>query len=88
MVGTSEVSQLSISSFILGLPGSFSLYFLRSLETLSFWWMEQYPYPKFVQKLYKIYTNTIQNTKFVYMLHTKITKIKILYDNECTKNVH
>ena len=43
---------------------------------------------KFVQKLYKMYTKIIQNTKFVYILYTKIVQIKILYDNECTKNVH
>ena len=43
---------------------------------------------KFVQKLYKMYTKTIQNTKFVYSLHAKIVQIKILFDNECTKNVH
>ena len=43
---------------------------------------------KFVQKLYKIYTKIIQNTKLVYILYTKIVQIKILYDNECTKNVH
>ena len=30
----------------------------------------------------------IQNTKFVYILYIKIVQIKILYDNECTKNVH
>ena len=33
-------------------------------------------------------TKIIQNTKFVYILYTKIVQIKILYDNECTKNVH
>ena len=43
---------------------------------------------KFVQILYKIYTKIIQNTKLVYILYTKIVQIKILYDNECTKNVH
>ena len=43
---------------------------------------------KFVQKLYKIYTKIIQNNKLVYILYTKIVQIKILYDNECTKNVH
>ena len=42
----------------------------------------------FVQKLYKMYLKIIQNTKFIYILHTKIVQIKILYDNECTKNVH
>ena len=30
----------------------------------------------------------MQNTKFVYIFYTKIAQIKILYDNECTKNVH
>ena len=43
---------------------------------------------KFVQKLYKIYTKIIQNTKFVYNLYTKIVQIKIFYSNEYTKNVH
>ena len=33
-------------------------------------------------------TKIIQNTKFVYILYTKIVQIKILYHNECTKNVH
>ena len=42
---------------------------------------------KFVQKLYKMYTKIIQNTKFVYVLYTKIVQIKILYDKECRKNV-
>ena len=36
----------------------------------------------------KICTKITQNTKFVYILYTKIVQIKILYDNECTKNVH
>ena len=43
---------------------------------------------KFARKLYKMYTKIIQNTKFVYILYTKIVKIKISYDNECTNNVH
>ena len=43
---------------------------------------------KSVQKLYKMYTKIIQNTKFVYILYTKIVQIKILYGNECTENVH
>ena len=34
-----------------------------------------------------MYTLFIQNTNFVYILHIKIVQIKILYDNECTKNV-
>ena len=42
---------------------------------------------KIEQKLYKMYTIFIQNTNFVYILHIKIVQIKILYDNECTKNV-
>ena len=41
-----------------------------------------------VQKLYKIHKKIIQNTKFVYILYTKIVQIKILYDNECTRNLH
>ena len=43
---------------------------------------------KFIQKLYKVYTKTIQNTKLVYILYTKIVQNKILYDDECTKSVH
>ena len=43
---------------------------------------------KFVQKIYQMYTHIIQNTKFVYILHTKILQIKSWCDNECTKNVH
>ena len=43
---------------------------------------------KIVQKLYKMYTKIIQNTWFVYILYTKIIQIKILFDNECRKNVH
>ena len=39
---------------------------------------------KTIQNVYKTHTNT----KFVYFLHTKIVQIKILYDNECTRNVH
>ena len=34
-----------------------------------------------------MYTLFIQNTNFVHILHIKIVQIKILYDNECTKNV-
>ena len=34
-----------------------------------------------------MYTLFIQNTNFVYILHIKIVQIKILYDNECAKNV-
>ena len=41
-----------------------------------------------LQKLYKMYTKVIQNTISVYVWYTKIVQIKILYDNECTKNVH
>ena len=36
---------------------------------------------KIVQKLYKMYTKIIQNTKFVYILYTKTVQIKILYNN-------
>ena len=36
---------------------------------------------KIVQKLYKMYTKIIQNTKFVYILYTKTVPIKILYNN-------
>ena len=35
-----------------------------------------------------MYIKIIQNTKFVYILYTKIVQIKISYDNECTKNVY
>ena len=35
-----------------------------------------------------MYTKIIQSTKFVYIFYTKIGKIKILYNNECAKNVH
>ena len=35
-----------------------------------------------------MYTKIIQNTKFVYLLYTKIVQIKISFDNERTKNVH
>ena len=35
-----------------------------------------------------MYTKIIRNTKFVYTLFTKIVQIKILYDNECIKNVN
>ena len=34
-----------------------------------------------------MYTKIIQNTNIVYILYTEIVQIKILYDNECTKNV-
>ena len=43
---------------------------------------------KCVQKLYKMCTKIIQNTKCAYILYTKIVKIKILYDNEHKRNVH
>ena len=33
---------------------------------------------QFVQKLYKMYTKIIPNTKFVYILYAKIAQIKIL----------
>ena len=36
-----------------------------------------------IQNVYKKYTK-----QFVYILYTKIVQIKILFDNECTKNVH
>ena len=41
------------------------------------------PYPKMCTKtmVYKMYEKIIQNTKFVYILSTKIVQIKILYDN-------
>ena len=42
----------------------------------------------FVQKLYKPHTKITQNTKFVYILYRKIVRIRILFDNECTKDVH
>ena len=42
----------------------------------------------FVQKLHIMYTKIIQNTKFVYILYTKIVQIKILYDNECAKKLY
>ena len=32
-----------------------------------------------------MYTKITQNTKFVYILYTKIVQIKILYDQEYTK---
>ena len=35
-----------------------------------------------------MYTKTIQNTKFVYILYTNIVQIKVLYGNECTRNAH
>ena len=35
-----------------------------------------------------MYTKIIQNTKFVYILYKKIVQMKILYNNECTKNLH
>ena len=35
-----------------------------------------------------MYTKIIQNTKFAYILCTNIAQIKILCDNECTKNAH
>ena len=42
----------------------------------------------FVQKLYKTHTKITQNTKFVYILYRRIVRIRILFDNECTKDVH
>ena len=42
----------------------------------------------FVQKLYKMHTKIIQNTKFVHILYTKIVQTKISYDNEYARNVH
>ena len=58
--------------------------------TISNLWLPIMATKNFVQKLYKIYTKIIKNTKFVYILYTKIVQIKILYEimNECTKNVH
>ena len=35
-----------------------------------------------------MYTKIIKNTNFLDILYTKIVQIKILYDNECTRNVH
>ena len=35
-----------------------------------------------------MYTKIIKNTNLVYILYTEIVQIKILYDNECTKNVY
>ena len=35
-----------------------------------------------------MYTKIMQNTKYVYILYTKIVQIKILYDNECTEKLH
>ena len=35
-----------------------------------------------------MYTKIIQHTKSVYILYTKIVEIKVLYDNECTRNLH
>ena len=35
-----------------------------------------------------MYTKIMQNTKFVYILYTKIVQINILYDNECAKKLH
>ena len=43
---------------------------------------------KVVQKLWKVYTKIIQNTKFVYILYIKVVPIKILYDNKCTGNAN
>ena len=34
-----------------------------------------------------MHTKIIQNTNFVYILYANIVQIKILYDNECKKNV-
>ena len=36
----------------------------------------------------KLNTKIIQNTKFTYILYAKTVQIKILYDNECTRNLH
>ena len=46
---------------------------------------EKFPCQKIVQKLYKMYTKFIQNTKIVHILYTKIVQIKTVYDNEYTK---
>ena len=35
-----------------------------------------------------VHTKKILNTKFAYILYTKIVQIQILYNNECTKNIH
>lgn len=35
-----------------------------------------------------MHTKIMQNTKFVYIFYAKIVQIKILCDDECTKNVH
>ena len=35
-----------------------------------------------------MYIKNIRNTNFVYILYTNIVQIKILYDNEYTKNGH
>ena len=35
-----------------------------------------------------MYTKFIQNTKIVFILYINIVQIKILHDNEYTKNVH
>ena len=35
-----------------------------------------------------MYTTIIQNTKIVCILYNKTVQIKILYDNECTRNVN
>ena len=35
-----------------------------------------------------MYAKVKQNTKFLYILYTKIVQIKILYDKEYTKNIH
>ena len=42
---------------------------------------------KNIQKLDKMHTKIMQNTKFVYILYIKIAQIKISYNNECTKNI-
>ena len=35
-----------------------------------------------------MYTTIIQNTKIVCILYNSTVQIKILYDNECTRNVN
>ena len=46
-------------------------------------WIHHWLTKTFVQNLYKMYRKIIQNTKFAYILYTKIVQIKILYDNYC-----
>ena len=47
-------------------------------------WQKNCTKTNYINRLYK---QIIQNNKFVDILYTKIV-IKILYDNECIKNVH